>query len=156
MPDELIVGRIDRPVGLAGEVLVRLFTNRVERLDAGARLISDKGDLTVADARPQKDRYAVKFAEIGDRETAEAFGGVELRAEPITDPDELWVHDLLGAELVDQDGVGRGRVIEVIPNPASDLLALDTGALVPVRFVVDLTANETVTVTVPDGLFDLG
>ena len=39
-------------------------------------------------------------------------------------------------------------------NPASDLLVLDGGALVPLRFVVS-TDDGVVTVDPPDGLFDL-
>jgi 16S rRNA processing protein RimM len=39
-------------------------------------------------------------------------------------------------------------------NPASDLLVLDTGALVPVRFVVERLVDALV-VDAPQGLFDL-
>lgn len=156
MTDELIVGRIDRALGLDGEVVVRLLTNRDERLAPGARLVSDLGELTVESSRPHKDRHAVRFVEIGGRERADDYRGIELRASPIEDPAELWVHELLGAELIDQHEVVRGRVVGVLPNPASDLIELDSGALVPARFVVDLVANERVRVAVPDGLFELG
>ena len=56
--------------------------------------------------------------------------------------------------MIDQHGIERGRVTEVQVNPASDLLVLDTGALVPLRFAVELTANERVDVDTPEGLFD--
>jgi hypothetical protein len=39
-------------------------------------------------------------------------------------------------------------------NPASDLLVLESGALVPLRFVVDVVAGVRVLVDVPEGLFD--
>ena len=42
----------------------------------------------------------------------------------------------------------------VVANPASDLLELESGALVPVVFVVD-RAPGRLTVDPPDGLFDL-
>jgi 16S rRNA processing protein RimM len=79
-----------------------------------------------------------------------------LFAEALEDPEELWVHQLIGSRLVDQAGVDRGRVVEVLANPASDLLELDSGALVPVRFVTGVVPGERVDVEVPDGLFDLG
>jgi 16S rRNA processing protein RimM len=41
-----------------------------------------------------------------------------------------------------------------VANPASDLLELDSGALVPIVFVVD-HAEGRVTIDPPDGLFDL-
>ena len=77
-----------------------------------------------------------------------------MSADPIDDPDELWVHELIGAEVVDQAGTRRGVVEQVVDNPASDLLELDTGYLVPVRFVTALDPGVTVTVDVPAGLFD--
>ena len=39
-------------------------------------------------------------------------------------------------------------------NPASDLLVLAGGGLVPLRFVVDHQAGVRVAVDVPDGLLD--
>ena len=78
-----------------------------------------------------------------------------LLAEPIDDPDELWVHELIGATVIDQHGVAHGTVTRVLDNPASDLLELDSGTLVPVRFVVAHTPGEEIHVDVPVGLFDL-
>ena len=58
--------------------------------------------------------------------------------------------------ITDQHGTERGRVVEIIANPASDLLELESGALVPVRFVTSVDPGARVVVDVPDGLFDLG
>jgi len=41
-----------------------------------------------------------------------------------------------------------------LENPASDLLELESGALVPVRFVTEVLPGERVLVEVPAGLFD--
>jgi hypothetical protein len=46
-------------------------------------------------------------------------------------------------------------VEEVQANPASDLLVLTGGGLIPLRFVVDLEPGVRVTVDMPDGLLDL-
>lgn len=151
----LEVGRIDRPHGVRGDVLVSLTSNRTERVAPGAVLTAPSGPLTVESSRPHKGRYIVVFEGVRSREAAEALQGSVLRAEPIEDPDELWVHDLVGATVVDQDGTARGAVVRVLDNPASDLLELDSGALVPVRFVVSLEPGLEIRVDVPDGLFDL-
>ncbi len=55
----------------------------------------------------------------------------------------------------DAAGNVLGAVEGVQANPASDLLVLADGALVPLRFVVDHEPGVRVTVDVPDGLFDL-
>ena len=86
----------------------------------------------------------------------QADRGLELRAEPIEDPDELWVHELIGCRVLSADGVDRGPVVAVQENPAADLLVLESGALVPVVFEVDGPVDGTVHVEVPDGLFELG
>ncbi len=78
-----------------------------------------------------------------------------MRAEVIDDDDDvLWVHELVGREVVLVDGTRVGVVTEMEANPASDLLVLDTGALVPVVFITG-TDDGRVTIDPPDGLFDL-
>lgn len=151
----LEVGRITRPHGVRGEVVVVLTTNRVERVDRGAELHTADGVLTVRSSRPHKSGFIVTFEECGDRERAEALRDTVLSAEPIDDPDELWVHELIGAVVVDQDGIERGCVARVLDNPASDLLELDTGHLVPAQFVDTVEPGVRITVDVPAGLFSL-
>lgn len=150
----LEVGFVARAHGVRGEVVVDLLTDRTERLDPGSILVSDSQDLVVAAARRHHHRWIVSFEGVTDRSGAEALAGAVLRAEPLSDPDALWVHELIGALVRDQHGVDRGRVVAVEANPAHDLLVLDTGALVPVVFVTD-SRSDLVTVHVPDGLFDL-
>jgi hypothetical protein len=55
----------------------------------------------------------------------------------------------------DTAGTVLGTIEGVEANPASDLLVITGGALVPLRFVVDSEPGVRVTVDVPDGLFDL-
>lgn len=151
----LEVGRITRPHGVRGEVNVLLTTNRTERVAKGAVLHTSDGRLTVRSSRPHKSGYIVTFAECSDRERAEALRDTVLLGEPIDDPDELWVHDLIDAVVVDEGGIERGRVVQVLENPASDILELDTGALVPVQFVTAVDPGVRVDVEVPAGLFTL-
>ena len=149
----LEVGRIGRPHGVRGEVAVSLITNRVERLAPGSVLASDHGDLVVRSSRPHKERHLVVFEGVHDREAAENLTGTILRAEAIDDPDEMWVHDLIGCVVIDQHGVDRGEVVRVVENPASDLLELADGALVPACFIVATPPGGPIEVDAPDGLF---
>lgn len=151
----LEVGRITRPHGVRGEVNVLLTTNRTERVAKGAVLHTADGQLTVRSSRPHKSGFIVTFAECGDRDRAEALRDTVLLAEAIDDPDELWVHELIGAVVVDEGGIERGRVVQVLENPASDILELDSGALVPVQFVISVDPGVRVDVEVPAGLFTL-
>jgi 16S rRNA processing protein RimM len=157
----LEVGRVVRPHGLRGEVVVELVSNRSERMAPGSVLDAEGGPLVVrhshrvpgaADLRGQ--RYLVSFAGVGDRESAEELRGTVLRAEPVAETDALWVHELIGADVVDPKGEHLGRVTAVEANPASDLLVLDGGGLVPLRFVVGEEPGKII-VDPPPGLFEL-
>jgi len=180
VPDELLeVGQVVKPHGLQGEVVVHLVTNRLERLAPGSRLAcrpSQRGprargegapggprpaapaapppaELEVVAARPHGRTYLVRFAGVDDIDAAEALRAIVLFAEPIEDPSALFVHDLIGAEVLDAAGTSHGRVTGVEANPASDLLVVEGRWYVPLRFVVEHTAGRVV-VEVPEGIFE--
>jgi 16S rRNA processing protein RimM len=154
--DLLEVARIVKPHGIRGEVIVALLTDRAERVEAGVVLVgaADHRQFEIVTSRPHQGRYIVTFAGVADRTDAESLRGTLLLAEPLDDPDALWVHDLVGAELVDAAGVSHGTVESVQENPAADLLVLTDGRLVPVNFVVSHEPGRVV-VDAPEGLFDL-
>lgn len=154
-PPLLEVGRIVRPHGLFGEVVVELSTNRMERLAPGAELRTEEAVLRVLRSRPagSDGRFLTGFEGVADRSVAEELRSAVLYAYPLDDPAELWVHELIGSRVFETDGTCRGRVEAVQANPASDILLLDSGALVPLTFV--LSASEgRIEVDVPSGLFE--
>ena len=141
---------------MRGDVLVQLTTDLTERLAPGSVLSTARGPLTVRTATPHHERWIVTFEEIAGRDAAESWRGVLLEAEPVEGelgPDTFWVHELVGAEVVLADGTRVGTVEEVEANPASDLLVLDSGALVPVVFITS-QAPGRVTIEPPEGLLE--
>ncbi|HVA70500.1 MAG TPA: hypothetical protein VNF08_04165 [Acidimicrobiales bacterium] len=157
MTDErstLEVGRIVKAHGLRGQVQVDLWSDRVERLAPGVTLSSERGPLVVLEAAAHQARFIVSFDRIHSREEAERWRGVVLSAPRLHDESVIWIDQLYGAEVVDERGVRRGVVVDVEANPASDLMVLDSGALVPLTFVVTLEANTRVEIDAPEGLFE--
>lgn len=152
----LEVGRITKSHGVNGEVLVALTSDRTSRLDPGSVLSTDRGDLTVVSSSRHHDRWIVRFKGLSDRDQADIWRGVLLSAEPVEedDGDTLWVHELIGEVVALTDGTEVGTVAAVEPNPASDLLVLDGGALVPLVFITNREAGR-ITIDPPEGLFDL-
>lgn len=150
----LEVGRVAKAHGLRGEVIVSLGTDRTERLHPGTVLSSDAGDLTVVSSQPHQHRFIVQFEGVHSREAAEALHGVVLRAEPIDDPGALFVHELIGMRVIDVDGVEVGVVESIEQNPASNLLVLESGGLIPLRFLVE-RRDDSLIVQIPEGLLDL-
>lgn len=155
VPALLEVGRIGRVHGVRGELHVILTSDRLERLAPGSTLTLERDgrQLTVVSARRKGDRHVVAFAEVTSREDAVRLVNARLLAPPIHDDDALWVHELIGSRVVEADGRERGTCVAVVDNPAHLLLELDSGALVPMPFVVSCRDGTTV-VSVPDGLFD--
>ncbi len=152
----LEVGRVVKPHGVRGEVVVDLVSNRPEqRLAQGSVLQSERGALEVVGSRPHQNRWIVAFAGVADRNQAESLRGAVLSAPALDEDDALWVHELVGAEVVDTNGQRFGAVEAVEANPASDLLVLPGGHLVPLVFVVERRVDGTVVIDPPPGLFDL-
>jgi len=151
----LEVGKIDKAHGVHGDVVVTLLSDRTERLDAGAVLFRyDHTSFTVVKSRPHQHRFIVEFAEIKGREAADAARGTMLFGDPIDDPDTLWVHELIGASVVDLNDEPLGTVESVLENPASDILVLEGDKFVPLTFYVSQRDDGTIVVDPPDGLFD--
>ncbi len=158
-PDGLLeVGRIGRAHGIRGDVFFVLTSDRDERAAVGSRLwIRDRWFAVTASSHAS-GKWRVHLDGVDDRTTAEALAGTKVFAEPLEDDDALWVHHLIGATVIEANGIDRGRCVSVVANPASDLLELESGALVPVAFVlgVDVSGGvPLVTIDPPDGLFDL-
>lgn len=149
----LEIGVLRRAHGLRGQIAVELVSDREERLVDGARWLAGGQWLTVRSATRHHGRWIVTFAEIADRNAAQRLTNAVARAEPLDDPDALWVHELIGAEVVEVGGRHRGTCRAVVANPASDLLELSNGALVPTVFVVEQRSGVIV-IDPPDGLFD--
>ena len=151
----LSVGHLRRPHGLRGDMYVQLTTDRLDRLAPGSTLFAAGRTMIVITSRAAGNgRMIARFDAFTDRTAAERVTNAELFAAPVADPDALWVHEIIGLPVVDQTGVERGTCRAVVANPAADLLELDTGALVPSNFVVEVTADR-ISVDVPDGLFEL-
>ncbi len=149
----LEIGRIGKAHGLKGEVTAVITSDRPERTAPGAVWVIDAGPVTVEAIRPFQQRWIAVLAGVRSREAAEALSGQVIHAEPIDDPDALWVHDLVGADVRTPDGQSWGEVIAVLSNPADDLLELADGTLVPVGFVTeDSGLPEFVVVDPPEGL----
>jgi len=151
LPERVLVGRVVRPHGVRGEVVVESLTDRASRFDAGRRLGCRAGSatsvLTVARSRPGSTGLIVAFEEIGDREAAAALRGAELevdRAEvPPAKSGEYYYYELVGARCVDARDGELGRVVDLEEGPAGLLLWVedDAGRRLPLPFVERFVAG---------------
>jgi 16S rRNA processing protein RimM len=158
-PARMIVGRVLRPHGLRGELIVEILSDAPEqRFVPGAELAAgdpESGEplrrLVVGVARLHQGRMLLTFEGVEDRDAADPLRGLLLSipasAARELAADEFWRHQLLGLEVVDQHGDHRGVVSDVVPGAAHDLLEVrrpDEGtALVPaVAALVEVQLDE--------------
>ena len=150
----LHVGRVGRPHGVRGEMYVDFFTPHPQRIAVGARLWIRGAWHEIASCKPSTDRHLVTLAGIDDRNVVEQLTNADIYGEPIEDSTVVWVHELIGARVVDVSGHERGTCVAVIDNPAHPIMELDSGALVPTPFITSRDAG-VVTIDPPEGLFEL-
>lgn len=171
---EVVVGRIGRPHGVKGEVSVELRSDEPERRFTVGAVLSTRSavsqaapaerprTLTVRARRWHHSRLLVTFAELADRDAAEAVRGLLLEvevdpAESPEDPEEYYDHQLVGLRMVTTGGREVGEVVEVLHSPAQDLLSVrgDEGLEILVPFVarfvpeVDLPGGRILVEDVP-------
>jgi 16S rRNA processing protein RimM len=171
-PARIVVGRIVKPHGIQGEVVVEVLSDAAERFARGSTF--EAGDpaadsegarrtLTVGSTRDDRGRLLIRFAEVRDRAAAEAARGLLLSiahddAAPLPEG-TFYDWQLEGLDVEDEDGGRLGTLARVEPAPAQDLWVVDTGdgeVMVPAvdEFVrrVDLERGKIVLHVIP-GLF---
>jgi 16S rRNA processing protein RimM len=168
---QLTVGRIGRPHGIRGDVVVGVRTDEPElRFAPGSRLDTDPvgvGPLTVAGIRWHSGELLVRFDGISDRTVAAGLGGTWLFVDAATigdtgDPDEFHDTDLIGLAVRTADGRAVGAVQDVL-HSGQDVLVIrpaDGGTDILVPFVkaivteVDVPAGVLV-IDPPAGLLNI-
>ena len=135
-PELLAVGRISSAHGVRGEVSVHKLTEVEERFAKGSILqLEDGRRLTVDTIRSHQRGLLVKFEQVADRTQAEALRGqvllVPSDATPQPPDGAFWVHQVVGLEVVTEEGRSLGTIVEVQANPANDLWVTESGTLLP-------------------------
>lgn len=128
--DELVVaGVVGKPFGTRGEVFVFPDPDIADEFAVGAcyPIIGAPGELCVAASREHRGRRIVRFAEVEDRNAAEALRGTVLgilRAHAQPREGAVWTADLIGRQVIDDDGTTVGVVGGARDGSAHDYLVV--------------------------------
>jgi 16S rRNA processing protein RimM len=122
------VGRVGRPHGLDGSFVVEEASEDEERFAQGASLLVDGEAATVADSKRAGGRRVIRLDRDVERGAVLAVPLVEL---PKTAEGEFYVFQLKGLAVEEEGGRALGRVQDVAPGVANDVLELDTGFALP-------------------------
>ena len=145
MSERVVVGRVGRPHGLDGSFFVESPSEDASRFAVGATLHVDGDELRIVGSKEARGRPVIRLERRVERGAA-----LEVPREALPPPadDSYYVFQLVGLDVVEEGGAALGRVEDVAPGPANDVLELDTGLSLPLVDAcvrdVDLSAGRIV------------
>jgi len=127
-PTYLAVGRLLRPHGLRGEMLMEILTDFPERLRPGALVYLGEQHqaVRIASCRGDPHRFLIRFEPYTD---VDQVGGLRNQIcyaaaadLPALAADEYYVHQLLGLKVVSDEGQELGQIETILETGANDVL----------------------------------
>lgn len=174
----MIVGRVRKAHGIRGELLVEPITDAPDAVFvSGRRLYAgtaagdaspDGQELHITAVRQHMDSVRLTLAEVPDRSAAELWRGRFLLVPqdelPPPADDEVYLHDLIGMQVVHVDGRALGAVVDTYELPQGlmlDVRPANGGQtyFVPWRDEILVQVDEAarrITVDPPEGLLPEG
>jgi 16S rRNA processing protein RimM len=126
-PDLVLVGRVVKPQGRHGEVVVLPLSDRPDRFPTLRRAFvpapgGGAREVRVLRCWPHNDRYVLAIDGVSTIDEAEKLRGVELRIAPedlaALPAGSFYHHQLLGLRVEDERGTEIGAVAEVMETGA--------------------------------------
>jgi 16S rRNA processing protein RimM len=152
----VVVGRIVGAFGIKGQVKVQALTEFHERFEKGATLYLDGEPLRVQTSQWHKGHFLLGFREVPDASAAESLQWKNLEAvadyRRELEEGEFLTDDLIGLLVLTEEGRPLGKVDDVLPYPAHDILVVGKLMIPAVQqFVrsVDLEAGQMVVELLP-------
>lgn len=151
----ITVGYVANTHGLRGEVKIKLHTDFIEeRFAKGAILLLEKKTgyepLEVVSAYVQKGMVVATFASYTNINQVEEWKGMRLVVEkeqlPELESNEIYFHDLMHMEVVDEQGKTLGEVVEIIETGAHEIIRVrgEKELLIPYvqTFIIEANVKE--------------
>lgn len=167
--DMVIVGRIARPQGNRGEVIIDAATDFPDErfAEGGTVFVSRAGaaePLTITAFRTQGGRPVVRFGGMASIDDAESLRGLEMRVPEAALgalPEGMWYHhELLGCRVRLKDGRDAGTVIAIQGPTERSILEIEGPegrALIPLAaaFCTVDRAARVIEIDPPEGLLEV-
>ncbi len=131
-PRFLVIGRVNKPHGVRGEIRVTPFTDDPARFARLKRIYFDEDgsrSAEVESSRLHKGLALLKLVGYGDREAADSlreqwiYVAVE-DADPLAEG-EYYLYQLIGLRVVDDQGNALGELTEVIETGANNVFVVE-------------------------------
>jgi 16S rRNA processing protein RimM len=133
-PAFLAIGKVRRPHGVAGDVLVEVYTDFPERLKPKTVVYASETHIMLTIRRQRNHNDGVLLAFDG-YSTPEQVGRYRNQILYITEEeakelpeDEYYLHELQGLSVLDENGGSLGKVTEIMQTGANDVYVVTNDA----------------------------
>lgn len=128
LDERVTVGRVGRAHGLAGAFVVEQASTAQGRFAVGAVLLAGGEPARVVESKRAGGRVVVRLDRAVDRGAL-----LEVQRADLPPPDEgsYYIADLVGLDVVEEGARSLGRVSEITPGVANDVIELDSGLALP-------------------------
>ncbi len=126
-PDFLAIGKVRRPHGLQGDVLVEIYTDFPERLRLSKVVYAGERHLplTISRRRTHNDGLLLAFEGFITPEEVGRFRNQILYVAQADAPElpegEYYQHELIGLRVEDESGKSLGELTEIMQTGANDV-----------------------------------
>ncbi len=137
LPETVAVGRVRKPHGVRGEVVVAVHSDVKDRFSVGSVLsiVLPNGELRqarVASVRGRENEAIIRFSGIENRDEAEALRGssleIALADVPQAPSGSYYFFELVGCLCVDAQEGELGRVVGVLEDGGGLILEVESGS----------------------------
>ena len=167
-PVFIVIGKFRRPHGIRGEIVMSVLTDFPELITPGKKVFTGEQHrpYQIKSTRWHGADLLVSLEELPDRTAVEIFRNimVYMKAEDIPDLPEgdYYIHQLVGLEVITDQGQLLGTIKEIIVTGANDVYVVESAAgeeiLIPAidQVVLDINQDERkMQVHIIPGLLDI-
>lgn len=165
-PVFLVIGHLQRPHGLKGEIEMQVLTDFPQRIKKGKVVyVGDSHkEMTILGTRWKQDLMLIQFKGIEIREEVATYTNNNVYVKRMTLPPlpegEYYHHQLIGLDVI-ENGQKIGQVKDILETGANDVYLIRTinkkelllPAIESVILEIDILNNQLI-VKIPEGLND--
>ena len=126
-PAYVAIGKLRRPHGIKGDILMEVYTDFPERLKAGKRVFlgNEYKSMILGSIRSNKDLLILSFRGVETLEEAELLRNevvfVPTKNLPPLPDGEYYHHELIGMRVIDTENNFEGVLVDILETGANDV-----------------------------------
>jgi 16S rRNA processing protein RimM len=160
--DLIVIGKVSRPHGVKGEISIEYFNPEDPRFFSQYQMLYIQGDqgsprpYRPIKVRPHKNCILARLEGIRNKEEAETLRGNLVLVDPAELPsleeDEYYWRDILGMQVVTEQGSDVGKVTAILRTGSNDVYVVKKGrkeSLIPaIKDVIVAVEKDTRTMVI--------